>query len=130
MNPKSIPPLLTRLTLATAFLDSGIGKFKHLARDETYFQQLGIPATKVITPFVAAVEVACGSLLALGLFTRAAALPLLPVMGVALGTARRKEFHSFAELTGVFEFSYLLLLSYLLSEGGGELSVDALRGRS
>lgn len=126
---KSLPPLLARLTLATAFLVSGSGKLRHPARDADYFESLGIPAAKAMVPLVAAIEVSCGSLLGTGLFTRAAAIPLMPIMAVAIATARRKEFHSFSELTAIPDFSFLILLSYLLAEGGGSFSADALMKR-
>jgi len=82
-----------------------------------------------MVPLVAAIEVSCGSLLGTGLFTRAAAIPLMPIMAVAIATARRKEFHSFSELTAIPDFSFLILLSYLLAEGGGSFSADALMKR-
>ena len=120
------PPLLARVTLATAFLVSGSGKLQHLSKDVDYFKKLVIPLPEIMTPFVAGTEVTCGSLLLAGLFTRAASVPLSVTMAVAILTAKRKDFHSFSELTGVFEFSYLILLSYLLVEGAGKVSVDEL----
>jgi uncharacterized membrane protein YphA (DoxX/SURF4 family) len=121
-----LPPLLARLTLATAFLVSGTGKFRHMSKDVAYFKQLGIRAPRIMAPLVATTEVTCGSLLGMGLLTRAAALSLMPIMVVAILTARRKEASSFSELTGVYEFSYLILLSYLVIYGGGELALGAL----
>jgi len=122
----AIPPLLARITLASAFIASGRGKFKDLNGTAGFFKQLGIPASTVLAPFVAANEVLAGSLVGLGLFTRFAAVPLAAVLSVATGTARRKEVHSVTDLTQLMEFGYLLLLLELMANGGGEISVDRL----
>jgi hypothetical protein len=48
------------------------------------FANIGIPYPEVMGPFVGTVEVVCGSLIILGLFTRLAAIPLIVIMVVAI----------------------------------------------
>ncbi|EQB11601.1 hypothetical protein L288_03130 [Sphingobium quisquiliarum P25] len=48
------------------------------------FARIGIPAPEVMGPFVGVVELACGALVILGLFTRWATIPLIVTMLVAL----------------------------------------------
>lgn len=127
---KFLPPLVGRLMLATAFVSSGREKFADIEGTASFFKGLRIPWPKFMARFVAATEVGCGSLLALGAATRLAAIPLMPVMVAALSTARRKEFRSFTDLTGVYEFSYLILLSYLVTNGAGAISVDAIASKA
>jgi putative oxidoreductase len=121
-----LPPLAARAMLATAFIVSSRRKFADLKGDVEYFRKLGIPAPEAMVPFVAGTELGCGTLLGLGLGTRLAALPLIGVMVVAIMTARRQDFHSFSDLTGVYEFSYIIILGYLATHGAGRISLDAL----
>ncbi|MCF8708748.1 DoxX family protein [Rhizorhapis sp. SPR117] len=48
------------------------------------FARIGIPWPDVLGPFVGCVELVCGALIILGLFTRLAAIPLIVTMIVAL----------------------------------------------
>lgn len=48
------------------------------------FAKIGIPWSEVIGPFVGLVELTCGALIIVGLFTRAATIPLIITMLVAL----------------------------------------------
>lgn len=41
------------------------------------FAKIGIPVPELTGPFVGVVEIACGALIILGLFTRLAAIPLI-----------------------------------------------------
>ncbi|MGZ3689756.1 MAG: DoxX family protein [Bdellovibrionota bacterium] len=128
-KPYFLPPLLARVTLADAFRVSALRKFKDMKGTADYFKQLGVPLPGLMARFVATTEITCGSLLGAGLLTRAAALSLIPIMAVAILTARKNEVHSFSDLTGVFEFSYILMLGYLAVYGGGSVSLDALAGK-
>jgi putative oxidoreductase len=114
----------------------GAGRFAHI----------GIPYPDLMGPFVGVVEVACGALVILGLFTRLAAIPLLAIMIVAIVSTKvpilvghdwwifhvpklpRYGFWSFAHEART-DFDMLLGALYLLVEGGGPWSLDAkLRG--
>ena len=77
--------ILIRILVGAIFLSEGIQKF--LFPNELgagRFVKIGIPAPEVMGPFVGTVEVVCGSLIILGLFTRLAAIPLIIDMCVAL----------------------------------------------
>src|SRR3984893_16469432 len=48
------------------------------------FANIGIPSPELMGPFVGIVEIICGTLIILGLFTRLAAIPLIIIMIVAI----------------------------------------------
>jgi putative oxidoreductase len=94
-----MPPLLHRILLTHApravwiirlmvggiFLSEGIQKFLFPAQLAAgRFAKIGLPAPEVLGPFVGGVELICGLLVLLGLFTRVAAIPLLITMFVAM----------------------------------------------
>lgn len=122
---KSLPSLVTRITLAVVFLQSGYGKLTHLPRTIEFFTSLGIPLPGVQAPLVALVEFLCGGMLLLGFGTRYASAPLVGVMGVAILTTKGEELASITGLFEVSEFLYILLLSWLLALGSGRISLDA-----
>jgi putative oxidoreductase len=106
------------------------------------FTTIGIPHPDLMGPFVGMVEIVCGALIILGLFTRLAAIPLIIVMIVAListklpillghdfsifhlGKFQRLGFWSMAHEARA-DFDMLLGCVYLLIEGGGAWSLDA-----
>lgn len=76
---------LIRLLVGWVFLVEGILKF--LLPEELgvgRFGTIGIPSPHVMAPFVGVVEIVCGTLVILGLFTRLAAIPLLIDISVAI----------------------------------------------
>jgi putative oxidoreductase len=77
--------ILIRLMVGGIFLSEGIQKFLYPAELAAgRFAKIGIPWPEVMGPFVGGVEVTCGLLVMLGLFTRLAAVPLIITMCVAL----------------------------------------------
>lgn len=77
--------ILIRLAVGWIFLSEGIQKFLYpdllgVGR----FARIGIPFPQVMGPFVGGVEIVCGALVLLGLFTRLAALLLLATISVAI----------------------------------------------
>jgi putative oxidoreductase len=124
-----LPPTLARLTLGWVFLLSGWGKLHGLPDVIEYFRSLGIPAPQIQAPFASGVEFLCGALLLLGLGSRFAAVPLIAVMLVAITTARHEELTSLGALFGFIEYLYIVLLVYVIVEGPGPLSVDAVLAR-
>jgi len=124
-----LPPTAARVVLGFVFVHSGWGKLHHLADVVQFFRDLGIPAPELQAPFVATTELVCGALVLAGLATRLAALPLAAVMSVALATALAPRIEGFADLFGLAEFLYLVLLATLVMEGAGPLSLDALARR-
>jgi len=110
------------------------------------FANIGIPFPEVLGPVVGAVETICGALIILGLFTRLAAIPLIVIMIVAIVSTKipiwlghdfwifhlpklpRYGFWSMAHEARA-DFCMLLGSLYLLIEGGGQWSLDALLSR-
>src|SRR5438552_1307457 len=77
--------VLVRLLVGVVFLSEGVQKFLFPdALGAGRFAKIGIPSPEVMAPFVGVVEIACGSLVLLGLGTRLAAVPLLIDISVAI----------------------------------------------
>jgi putative oxidoreductase len=122
--------MLIRVMVGTVFLSEGVQKF--LFSDELgagRFAKIGIPRPDFFGPFVGAFEVACGTLLLVGLGTRFAAVPLLAVISVAIATTKlpllaNDGFWKVAH-EGRTDWSMLLGLLFLLAVGAGQWSLDA-----
>jgi putative oxidoreductase len=130
------PVLLIRLLVGFVFVSEGIQKF--LFADTLgvgRFIKIGIPAPELMAPFVGIVEIVCGLLVAIGLVTRAAALPLVIDMLVAMASTKipilqKNGFWAVAHEART-DVSMLLCCLFLILVGSGELSLDAkLRSRS
>lgn len=128
-------PLLVRLIVGAVFLSEGVQKFLFpLDLGAGRFSKIGLPAPETLGPFVGAVEVVCGTLVLLGLFTRLAALPLILVMVVALASTKvpillRDGFWAMAHESRT-DWSMLLGSLFLAWVGPGEWSLDSwLRAR-
>jgi putative oxidoreductase len=111
------------------------------------FARIGIPYPDIMGPFVGVVETLCGALIILGLFTRLAAIPLIVIMVVAIVSTKlpilfgqdvwifhlpklpRYGFWSMAHEARA-DFCMLLGSLYLLIEGGGRWSLDALLSKN
>jgi putative oxidoreductase len=124
--------IIIRFMVGLVFLSEGIQKFLFA---ETFgsgrFATLGIPMPEFFGPFVGTVEIVCGTLVVLGLFTRLAAIPLLGVIMVAIATTKVPQLLSkgfwFTAHEGRTDFSMLMGLVFLLLAGGGLLSLDHKR---
>ena len=121
-----LPPSLARFALGWVFLLSGWGKLHNLDDVIEFFASIGIPAPQIQAPFAAFMEFACGLLMLLGLATRFASLPLIGIMIVAIGTAKRADIHELSDLFGTSEYLYIVLALWLGGYGAGPLSVDYL----
>ncbi len=130
-----LPPLVTRAVLGVAFVQAGLGKFRHFERTVGYFGSLGIPVPAANAGLVATVELAGGILLLGGLLTRLASLGLISTMVVALMTAERSSFlaswspSSGMSPTDITAFTFLLLLLWLAVHGPGAVAVERMFGR-
>jgi putative oxidoreductase len=122
--------LLVRLLVGVVFLSEGIQKFLYPeALGVGRFSKIGIPAPGVLAPFVGVVEIGCGTLLIAGLLTRAAAIPLMVDMVVAIATTKlpillRSGFWAMAHEART-DYAMLLGCAFLLLAGAGPLSLDA-----
>jgi putative oxidoreductase len=139
--------ILIRLLVGGVFLSEGVQKF--LFPDVLgvgRFMKIGIPYPEVMAPFVGICEIACGSLLILGLLTRLAAIPMIVNISVAILSTKIPMLlgHGFwmfsqpkANQVGFWsmaheartDFCMLLGGVFLLIVGAGYLSFDALFAR-
>lgn len=126
--------ILIRITVGCVFLSEGIQKF--LFSDSLgvgRFIKIGIPLPEIMAPFVGVVEIACGGLILLGLFTQLAAIPLIISMLVAFSTTKipllfEKGFWAMAHEART-DLSMILGLIFLLIVGSGRWSLDDIRSR-
>jgi len=123
--------LLVRFAIGGVFLSEGIQKF--LFPEELgfgRFAKIGIPVPGFTAPFVGCVEVICGLLLVVGLFTRWATIPLLIDMAVAIWTTKLPIFakSGFWAMAHEARVDYTMVMGcvFLLIAGAGSLSVDQL----
>src|SRR5271170_677280 len=140
----SAPPatILIRLAVGGIFFASGLIKFLYANQGAGRFAKLGIPAPEFMANFVGVVEIAAGLLLAVGLATRLAAIPLVFNMLVAIGTSKLPllfgpgpEPVAAAPKVGLWAFAYqsrldftmLLGCLFVFAVGAGAWSLDAWR---
>ena len=122
--------VLIRLMVGAVFLSEGIQKF--LFPDQLgagRFLKIGLPMPDVLGPLVGTFEIACGSLVLLGLLTRLAVIPLLTIMAVALATTKwpmlaAQGFWHMAHESRT-DWSMTLGSLYLLIVGAGPWSLDS-----
>ena len=117
-------PLVARITLGVLFMSTGWGKVHSLDKVAGFFTELGIPAPAFHAVFVSYIELIGGAALLFGLASRAAAVPLLVSMAVAIVTAKRDEITGLSDLFGLVEWTYLALLAWVALAGPGRASLD------
>jgi putative oxidoreductase len=121
--------ILVRLIVGTVSLLEGIQKFLFPeSLGVGRFMRIGIPVPGFSAPFVGVVEIVCGALLIVGLFSRLASIPLIIDMLVAISTTKipilvEKGFWAMAHEARV-DWSMLLGSIFLLIVGGGEWGID------
>ncbi len=121
---------LVRILVGWVFLSEGIQKFLFPASlGPGRFAKIGIPAPHITAPFVGGVEIVCGILIVLGLFTRLATVPLLIDIAVAFSATKLDHIAQNGFWSTLHEartdVSMLLGLIFLLIVGAGSLSLDA-----
>jgi putative oxidoreductase len=119
-----LPGLVSRLTIAGVFLQTGWGKLHNLDKVTQFFASLGIPAARFQAPMVACIEFGCGLLILLGLFTRLAAVPLIGTMVVAILTVKMKSVAEYSDFLSLSEYLFIVLLLWLVVKGAGAVSID------
>ena len=129
---RPLAPLLTRLVIGVAFVQTGIGKWENFHDTVDFFASLGLPAPAANAAFTATLEVVGGAALILGLGTNLFAALLSMTMVVAILSAERMNLigaltgtgdHS---LTDILPLMFLKPLVWLVAFGAGPLSVDQL----
>jgi len=134
--------ILIRLLVGWVFVSEGIQKFLFPAAvGAGRFAKIGIPMAQQMAVLAGVVEIVCGTLIVVGLFTRAAAVPLLMVISTAIISTKIPMLlgHSYWGLSlskldryGLWsmlheartDVSMLLGLIFLLLVGAGEWSLD------
>jgi putative oxidoreductase len=124
--------ILIRLLVGGVFLAEGIQKFLFpAALGVGRFIKIGIPAPQLFAPFVGVVEIVCGALLIVGLFTRVATIPLIIDISVAIVTTKIPMLSRAGFWSTVHEartdYCMLLGLAFLLLVGSGPFSIDQRR---
>jgi len=120
--------ILIRILVGWVFISEGIQKFLFPALGVDRFGKIGIPNPHVMAPVVGTVEIVCGALVILGLWTRYASVPLLVVIGVAIATTKIPMLHHGGVWAMLHEaradFSMVLGLLFLMVVGPGGFAVD------
>ena len=121
--PKAIHQLLFRLAVASVFITAGLVKIAswevtvQLFRDE---YKVPVLPPETAATLAATFELGCPTLLVLGLATRLATLPLF---GMILTVQLFVYPDAWAE-----HLTWASMLAYLLTRGGGPISLDRLIG--
>jgi len=123
--------VLIRLSVGLIFLTQGVLKYIDPKMGVLRFSRIGFPFPYFTAHFVGTIEMVCGLCVLLGLWTRAAAIPLLLVISTAIATTKAPEL--FRAGQGFWymvsdartDFAMLCSLLFLLLEGGRTWSWDA-----
>lgn len=122
--------ILIRLVVAMVFLSAGVQKFLHPStHGEGRMRAASISYPHIAGPVVGLFEVVCASLVLLGLWTRAAALPLVVIIATAIVTTKYELFFShtgfwYAMDASSLDISMLAMTLFLFFHGAGPWSVD------
>ncbi len=123
--------VLIRVAVGLIFLTQGILKFLDPNLGALRLARIGFSHPYFTAHFVGSFEIVCGGLVLLGLWTRAAALPLLIVITTAIVTTKLPELTRagqgfwFMVSDARTDFAMLCSLLFLIFEGGGPWSLDA-----
>jgi uncharacterized membrane protein YphA (DoxX/SURF4 family) len=131
-GPASI--FLIRLAAGLIFLTQGILKYTDPRMGVMRFTRIGFPHPYFTAHFVGTFEIVCGFLVLIGLWTRAAAVPLLIVISTAITTTKIPELLGgsqgfwFMVSDARTDFAMLCSLIFLIIMGGGSWSLDGRQG--
>lgn len=124
--------ILIRVMIGAVFVSEGIQKFLFPAEiGAGRFAKIGLPSPEFLGAFVGFFEIICGSLVLFGFLTRFAVMPLLFIMLVAIFSTKipillESGFWKMVHDSRT-DFSMLLGSIFLLINGAGRFSFDALR---
>ena len=129
-NIQSLFLLIVRLYWGWQLALNGWGKLHNLDNVTQFFVSLGLPAPGPTALFVSSFELVGGVLLALGLFSRIAALGIAVDMLVAYVTADREALLAFFSNPGKFynadPYTFLFAGLLILIFGAGKIALDSL----
>src|ERR1700758_2336418 len=129
-NTQSLFLLIVRLYWGWQLAQNGWGKLHNLDNVTQFFVSLGLPAPGPTALFVSSFELVGGILLALGLFSRIAALGIAVDMLVAYVTADREALLAFFSNPGKFynadPYTFLFAGLLILIFGAGKIALDSL----
>jgi len=123
--------VLIRLAAGLIFLSQGILKYIDPKMGVARFTRIGFPYPYFTAHFVGTFEIVCGLLVLLGLWTRAAAIPLLIVISTAIATTKVPELFRagqgfwFTVSDARTDFAMLCSLVFLILQGAGAWSLHA-----
>ena len=123
--------VLIRLAVGLIFFTQGILKFVDPNMGVVRFTKIGFSHPYFTAHFVGTFEIVCGLLVLVGLWTKAAAVPLLIVIATAIATTKIPEL--FRANQGFWymvsdartDFAMLCSLLFLIATGGEAWSLDA-----
>lgn len=134
--------LLIRIMVGSVFLSEGIQKFLYPAqRGVGRFEGMGFPAPEFFGNFVGVIEILAGTLILLGILTRAGALTTFLIMSVAIIVTkipiafgesfgpfvlREMSNYGFWSMAHEMRTDWAMWLGslFLMIKGGGKWSVD------
>jgi len=125
--------VLIRLAVGLIFLSQGILKYIDSKMGVLRFTRIGFPYPYFTAHFVGTFEIVCGLLVLLGLWTRAATIPLLIVISTAIASTKVPELFRagqgfwFTVSDARTDFAMLCSLVFLILQGAGAWSLDARR---
>jgi len=123
--------LFVRLAVGLIFFTQGILKFTDPKMGTERFARIGFSHPGFTAHFVGTFEILCGLLVLIGLWTRAAAIPLLVVITTAIATTKIPELSRpaqgfwFMVSDARTDFAMFCSLIYLILAGPGNWSLDA-----
>lgn len=130
-GPASI--VLIRLAVGLIFFSQGILKYTDARMGVIRFARIGFPHPYFTAHFVGTFEIVCGLLVLVGLWARAAAVPLLIIILTAIATTKIPELFRagqgfwFMVSDARTDFAMLCSLLFLILVGAGIWSLDARR---
>jgi putative oxidoreductase len=101
---------------------------RSLSMLRTQLDSTGYPPGWLWAPLISATELVAGPMLALGLFTRWAALPVVIFLAVSCVERWRVGRYFWNQLGLEYTLMWVVAALYFLARGGGELSLDRLLG--
>lgn len=132
-STQSLFLLAVRLYWGWQLAQNGWGKLHNLSNVTEFFVSLGLPAPGATALFVSSFELIGGILLAVGLFSRIAALGIAVDMIVAYVTADREALLAFFSNPGKFyvadPYTFLFAGLLILIFGPGKLALDEFLDR-